>query len=345
MKDDSVPIRKAVRSIVRVIVRRNIHLELLCSLIILSSSTTPPPPPPLQVSLSLSQFSILPMRQQIAEEEEEEAKCFARWDWEEQLPSPHELVPLSQCLIAPDLALAFDIPSSSSAAASSFTPSSDHRLPGRQDETDLDAFGGGGEEDPEQPRTLKRPRLVWTPQLHKRFVDAVAHLGIANAVPKTIMQIMGVEGLTRENVASHLQKYRLYLKRVQMQGLAAAAANPSPSPATHPFLGPAAPTVDPCLPYMPVAMLQQHHENMDPMQQYYYHQNQLGHFGPGLLSRPAQAPHVTRQTEGIRPGMVFMPAPAHFPPLPNDLDWRRKGEDDADNGGSRKKELTLFPTG
>ena len=64
-------------------------------------------------------------------------------------------------------------------------------------------------------RALKRPRLVWTPQLHKRFVDVVAHLGIKNAVPKTIMQMMNVQGLTRENVASHLQKYRLYLKRMQ----------------------------------------------------------------------------------------------------------------------------------
>ncbi|KAE8693086.1 Transcription factor PCL1 [Hibiscus syriacus] len=71
-------------------------------------------------------------------------------------------------------------------------------------------------EDP-SARALKRPRLVWTPQLHKRFVDVVAHLGIKNAVPKTIMQLMNVEGLTRENVASHLQKYRIYLKR--MQGL------------------------------------------------------------------------------------------------------------------------------
>ncbi|KAM5583547.1 transcription factor PCL1 [Rosa sericea] len=74
----------------------------------------------------------------------------------------------------------------------------------------------GGGDDP-SGRAVKRPRLVWTPQLHKRFVDVVAHLGIKNAVPKTIMQLMNVEGLTRENVASHLQKYRLYLKR--MQGL------------------------------------------------------------------------------------------------------------------------------
>lgn len=61
----------------------------------------------------------------------------------------------------------------------------------------------------------KRPRLVWTPQLHKRFVDVVAHLGLKDAVPKTIMRLMNVDGLTRENVASHLQKYRLYVNRMQ----------------------------------------------------------------------------------------------------------------------------------
>nr|XP_010937585.1 transcription factor PCL1-like [Elaeis guineensis] len=84
--------------------------------------------------------------------------------------------------------------------------------------------------DDHSARTLKRPRLVWTPQLHKRFVDVVAHLGIQNAVPKTIMQLMNVEGLTRENVASHLQKYRLYLKR--MQGL----PDDGPSPSDNPFV-------------------------------------------------------------------------------------------------------------
>ncbi|KAF8369902.1 hypothetical protein HHK36_032068 [Tetracentron sinense] len=68
--------------------------------------------------------------------------------------------------------------------------------------------------DENSARASKRPRLVWTPQLHKRFVEVVGHLGIKIAVPKTIMQMMNVEGLTRENVASHLQKYRLYLKRM-----------------------------------------------------------------------------------------------------------------------------------
>ena len=50
-----------------------------------------------------------------------------------------------------------------------------------------------------------RSRLVWTPELHERFMNAVNHLGVKHAVPKTILQLMNVEGLTRENVASHLQ--------------------------------------------------------------------------------------------------------------------------------------------
>ncbi|KAJ0714384.1 putative transcription factor MYB-HB-like family [Helianthus annuus] len=79
----------------------------------------------------------------------------------------------------------------------------------------------------------KRTRLselrIRPPQLHKRFVDVVAHLGVKNAVPKTIMQLMNVGGLVRENVVSHLQKYRLYLKR--MQGL----SNEGPSSSDHLF--------------------------------------------------------------------------------------------------------------
>ncbi|KAH7277462.1 hypothetical protein KP509_39G052700 [Ceratopteris richardii] len=91
---------------------------------------------------------------------------------------------------------------------------------------DVDSSAGLASSNEESgARTLKRPRLVWTPQLHKRFVEAVAQLGIKNAVPKTIMQLMNVDGLTRENVASHLQKYRLHLKRTHSHSL----ENPSTS--------------------------------------------------------------------------------------------------------------------
>merc|ERR1719421_643551 len=70
---------------------------------------------------------------------------------------------------------------------------------------------------------VKRPRLVWTQALHQRFVEAVKKLGEPKAVPKNIMQHMAVEGLTRENVASHLQKYRLYMKRQRGEQKAASS--------------------------------------------------------------------------------------------------------------------------
>ncbi|KAE9609264.1 hypothetical protein Lal_00020185 [Lupinus albus] len=70
------------------------------------------------------------------------------------------------------------------------------------------------ENDNEDPSTQKKPRVVWSVELHRQFVAAVNHLGVEKAVPKKILDMMNVEKLTRENVASHLQKYRLYLKRI-----------------------------------------------------------------------------------------------------------------------------------
>ncbi|KAG9456270.1 hypothetical protein H6P81_000778 [Aristolochia fimbriata] len=66
----------------------------------------------------------------------------------------------------------------------------------------------------EDPAAQKKPRVVWSVELHRKFVAAVNQLGIDKAVPKRILDLMNVERLTRENVASHLQKYRLYLKRI-----------------------------------------------------------------------------------------------------------------------------------
>ena len=102
-------------------------------------------------------------------------------------------------------------------------------------------------EDEGEPTASKaaRARLNWSPELHGRFLAAVQHLGVNTAVPKTILQVrarfgrlhapqllqirpiayrlrfspaawpqlMNVDGMTRENVASHLQKYRLALRK------------------------------------------------------------------------------------------------------------------------------------
>ncbi|XP_024534380.1 two-component response regulator ARR1 isoform X1 [Selaginella moellendorffii] len=75
----------------------------------------------------------------------------------------------------------------------------------------------GVDHDSEDPSSLKKPRVVWSVELHQQFVNAVNKLNIDKAVPKKILELMDVPGLTRENVASHLQKYRLYLKRISAQ--------------------------------------------------------------------------------------------------------------------------------
>ncbi|GLJ52478.1 hypothetical protein SUGI_1116350 [Cryptomeria japonica] len=70
------------------------------------------------------------------------------------------------------------------------------------------------DQDNDDPTSQKKPRVVWSVELHQQFVSAVNQLGIDKAVLKRILEMMNVQGLTRENVASHLQKYRLYLRRL-----------------------------------------------------------------------------------------------------------------------------------
>lgn len=86
---------------------------------------------------------------------------------------------------------------------------------GNANDMDEDDVNSIGQDDQDDSSTgARRRRMMWTPQLHARFLNAVTHLGPTRAVPKSILGLMNVEGLTRENVASHLQKYRAYLRRV-----------------------------------------------------------------------------------------------------------------------------------
>ncbi|CAN0910235.1 Transcription factor MYBC1 [Linum grandiflorum] len=285
---------------------------------------------------------------------EDDSNWFAKW--EEELPSPDELISISQTLITPDLALAFDIrnvpqppppvpPPSSSGNPSSIAATSSEFA--AEESAEFGSNGGGGDD---QARTLKRPRLVWTPQLHKRFVDAVAHLGIKNAVPKTIMQLMSVDGLTRENVASHLQKYRLYLKR--MQGLSSGgggganghgggvgdsatdrlfASSPVPAHFLHPG---GRPTSDHFLPFVPVTALQ-HHQQMAAaagVAHPQYHR-QIGQFDHPFLARQAPPSQQLQQQQAV---------PRMGPPVQNVEDLESSATNG--NGGGGRKALTLFPT-
>ncbi|XP_062207421.1 transcription factor PCL1-like isoform X2 [Phragmites australis] len=167
--------------------------------------------------------------------------CGRVLEWELGLPAAAELTPVSHPLIPPALAAAFHIniagacPSSFDSPLAHDSPTS--HLSFRCDE-DEDEEGDGEIEDAAsgggvcRGRSVgKKARMVWTPELHHRFVEAVARLGDKGAVPKAIVRLMNVEGLTRENVASHLQKYRLYLKRTH---------NPTtPPPSSPPSLPPA----------------------------------------------------------------------------------------------------------
>ena len=55
-------------------------------------------------------------------------------------------------------------------------------------------------------------RIVWNEQIQNRFVVVLEKLG-KNSVPSVILNHMNVEGLTRDQVSSHLQKYRSKLKK------------------------------------------------------------------------------------------------------------------------------------
>ncbi|KAL0422667.1 UNVERIFIED_CONTAM: Myb family transcription factor EFM [Sesamum latifolium] len=66
-----------------------------------------------------------------------------------------------------------------------------------------------------QQQSARKQRRCWSPELHRRFVNALQQLGGAQAAtPKQIRELMQVDGLTNDEVKSHLQKYRLHTRRV-----------------------------------------------------------------------------------------------------------------------------------
>ena len=66
-------------------------------------------------------------------------------------------------------------------------------------------------------------QVEWTPELHRRFAQAVEKLGVDKAIPSRILELMGVQCLTRHNIASHLQKYRSHRRHLAAREAEASA--------------------------------------------------------------------------------------------------------------------------
>ncbi|KAL8129559.1 hypothetical protein V2J09_018714 [Rumex salicifolius] len=74
--------------------------------------------------------------------------------------------------------------------------------------------GGSAAADATTNQTHRKQRRCWSPELHRRFVNALQMLGGSQvATPKQIRELMKVDGLTNDEVKSHLQKYRLHTRR------------------------------------------------------------------------------------------------------------------------------------
>ncbi|KAG7538430.1 Myb domain plants protein [Arabidopsis suecica] len=98
-------------------------------------------------------------------------------------------------------------------------PSESHLVPSLSKKQNEDASGrkeedGKGNEHNGMESCTRMKYTLWTVELHQKFVNAVQQLGLDKASPEQIHALMNVEGLPVINVASHLQKYRLYLKKI-----------------------------------------------------------------------------------------------------------------------------------
>ncbi|URE22212.1 MYB family transcription factor [Musa troglodytarum] len=93
--------------------------------------------------------------------------------------------------------------------------------------------GGRDKEKEGQSQPHRKARRCWSPELHRRFLHALQQLGGSHvATPKQIRELMKVDGLTNDEVKSHLQKYRLHTRRLTPMVQSSSSSTSSP-PATQ----------------------------------------------------------------------------------------------------------------
>ncbi|CAH8358524.1 unnamed protein product [Eruca vesicaria subsp. sativa] len=89
---------------------------------------------------------------------------------------------------------------------------------------------GGNKKEMEKQKQLqmhRKQRRCWSQELHRRFLNALQQLGGSHvATPKQIRDLMQVDGLTNDEVKSHLQKYRLHTRRPATPTVTNGSENP-----------------------------------------------------------------------------------------------------------------------
>lgn len=174
----------------------------------------------------------------------------------------------------------------------------------------------------------RKAKVDWTPELHRRFVQAVEQLGVDKAVPSRILELMGIDCLTRHNIASHLQKYRSHRKHLlareaeaaswtqkrQMYGVAVGGGKgganitpPSPWHHHHP------PTMG-----FPPPMTPMHHHSFRPLHVW-------GHPTMDLQSRMPMWPKQAVPSPSPPPPPAWTPPPPHPPPMVDPALWHSPG--------------------
>ncbi|XP_048230587.1 two-component response regulator-like APRR2 isoform X2 [Ricinus communis] len=66
----------------------------------------------------------------------------------------------------------------------------------------------------ENPNKASRHHKSYGTKVNRKKMKAVEQLGVDQAIPSRILEMMKVEGLTRHNVASHLQKFRMHKRHI-----------------------------------------------------------------------------------------------------------------------------------
>ncbi|KAL3824069.1 hypothetical protein ACJIZ3_020098 [Penstemon smallii] len=88
----------------------------------------------------------------------------------------------------------------------------DKCVPPASTSSTVDTGGGGNEnkeeEEKKEGRSQRKSRRCWSLELHERFLQALQQLGGSHvATPKQIREMMKIDGLTNDEVKSHLQVY------------------------------------------------------------------------------------------------------------------------------------------